>query len=47
MYASGTRVEEVCRAKVGDVKFLDDGKASIEIHGKGGKTRRIKNSKDP
>ena len=42
MYASGMRAEEVCILKVGNVKFLEDGMASIEVHGKGGKTRRIK-----
>ncbi len=47
MYASGTRAEEACVLKVEDVKFLEDGKASIRIHGKGGKTRRIKISETP
>ena len=42
MYASGTRAEEVCIAKVKDITFLKDGKASVVVHGKGGKTRRIK-----
>ena len=43
MYASGVRADEVCEAKVKDVKYLEDeNKVSILIHGKGGKTRRIK-----
>lgn len=43
MYASGVRADEVCEAKVKDVKYLEDEKkVSILIHGKGGKTRRIK-----
>ncbi len=47
MYAAGVRAEEVCVLKVEDVKFLSDGKASILIHGKGGKTRRIMISAKP
>ena len=47
MYATGTRAEEVCFAKVKDVKFLEDGKASIVIHGKRGTIRRIKIFKEP
>ena len=47
MYASGARAEEVCVLKVEDVKFPEDGKASILIHGKGGKNRRIKISEKP
>lgn len=47
MYSAGTRAEEVCVLKVQDIKFLDDGKASVLIHGKGGKTRRIKISEKP
>lgn len=47
MYSSGERAEEVCTTKVGDVKFLSDGKASVLVHGKGGKTRRIKISQQP
>lgn len=47
MYATGMRAEEVCVAKVGDIKFLKDGKASVIIHGKGGKTRRIKIFEEP
>ena len=47
MYATGMRADEVCVAKVGDVKFLTDGKASITVHGKGGNTRRIKIFNEP
>lgn len=47
MYASGMRAEEICLLKVGDISFLPDGTASILIHGKGGKTRRIKISSKP
>ncbi len=47
MYASGMRAEEICIMKVGDVKFLEDGKATVEVHGKGGKTRRIKIFPEP
>lgn len=47
MYASGMRADEVCIMKVGDVKFLEDGKASVTVHGKGGKTRRIKIFPEP
>ncbi len=47
MYATGMRADEVCISKVKDVSFLPDGKASIAIHGKGGKTRRIKIFEEP
>ena len=47
LYASGMRAEEICALTVGDVSFLPDGKASILIHGKGGKSRRIKISEKP
>lgn len=47
MYASGARAEEVCIVKVEDVRFLSDGKASVLLHGKGGKTRRIKIAEKP
>lgn len=42
MYASGMRAKEVCISKMRDIRFLSDGKASILVHGKGGKNRRIK-----
>lgn len=47
MYATGARAEEVCNVKVGDIRFMSDEKASITLHGKGGKTRRIKISQKP
>lgn len=47
MYASGARAEEACVLKVDDVKYLNDGKASVLLHGKGGKNRRIKISEKP
>ena len=47
MYATGERSEEVCVTKVKDIRFLQDGKASVLIHGKGGKTRRIKIGEKP
>lgn len=47
MYATGERANEVCVTKVQDIRFLKDGKASIEVHGKGDKTRRIKISEKP
>ncbi len=40
MYASGTRAQEVCELTVGDIQFYPD-RASINIHGKGQKIRRI------
>ena len=40
MYASGTRSQEVCNLIVGDIQFYPD-RASINIHGKGQKIRRI------
>lgn len=47
MYASGERADEVCQTTVADIRFLSDNKASILVHGKGGKTRRIKISEKP
>ena len=47
MYASGMRSAELCDTKVGDICFLNDGRASLLIHGKGGKSRRIKISEIP
>lgn len=47
LYASGMRAEEICALTVVDVSFLPDGKAPILIHGKGGKSRRIKISEKP
>ena len=47
MYATGERADEVCKTQVKDIRFLTDGKASILVHGKGGKTRRIKISEKP
>lgn len=47
LYASGMRAEEICALTVGDISFFPDGKASILIHGKGGKSRRIKISEKP
>ena len=47
LYASGMRAEEICALTVGDISFLSDGKASLLIHGKGGKSRRIKLSEKP
>ena len=40
MYASGTRAQEACNLTVGDIQFHSD-RASINIHGKGQKIRRI------
>lgn len=47
MYAAGMRSDEVCALTVGDISFLEDGKASVLIHGKGGKSRRVKISEKP
>ena len=47
LYASGMRAEEICELTVGDISFLPDGRASLLIHGKGGKSRRIKLSEKP
>lgn len=47
LYASGMRAEEICALTVGDASFFPDGRASILIHGKGGKSRRIKLSEKP
>lgn len=41
MYATGARAQEVCDAKVGDIGFRDDGRATVTIIGKGGKARRV------
>ena len=41
MYATGSRAQEVCDAKVGDIVFRDDGRATVTIIGKGGKARRV------
>lgn len=46
MYATGERAEEVCQTKVKDISFLDDGRAMVEVHGKGGKPRKIKIMKE-
>jgi len=40
MYASGMRAQEVCDLTVGDIQFYSD-RASITVHGKGQKVRRI------
>ena len=40
MYASGARAQEACSLAVGDIQFHPD-RAGINIHGKGGKVRRI------
>ena len=40
MYASGARAQEICDIKVGDIRFNKDA-ASITLHGKGGKIRRL------
>ncbi len=42
MYATGARAAEICSLRIADVRFLPDRKSSILLHGKGGKTRRIK-----
>ena len=42
LYASGCRSQELCNLKVKDIKFQDDGKASIHLRGKGKKDRRIR-----
>ena len=40
MYASGARAQEICDLTVGNIQFHSKG-ASLNIKGKGGKTRRI------
>lgn len=40
MYASGARAQEICDLTVGNIQFHPKG-ASLNIKGKGGKTRRI------
>jgi integrase/recombinase XerD len=40
MYASGARAQEICNLTVGNIQFHPKG-ASLNINGKGGKTRRI------
>lgn len=42
LYASGCRSQELCNLKVKDIIFQDDGKASVHLHGKGKKERRIR-----
>ena len=39
MYFLGTRSQEICDLKVGDIEFLENGLSRITIHGKGNKTR--------
>lgn len=45
LYATGCRSQELCDVQVKDVKIQEDGKASIHLHGKGKKDRRIRISK--
>lgn len=45
LYATGCRSQELCNIKVKDIRFQEDGKASIHLHGKGKKDRRIRISK--
>lgn len=40
MYASGARAQEICNLTVGNIQFYPKG-ATLNIKGKGGKTRRI------
>jgi site-specific recombinase XerD len=40
MYASGTRAQEICDLRVGNLQFQQKG-ATLNIKGKGGKSRRI------
>ena len=40
MYGSGARAQEICDLTVGNIQFHSNG-ASLNINGKGGKTRRI------
>ena len=46
MYASGARAQEVCDIKVKDVSF-STAKATVILHGKGNKSRRITISEQP
>ena len=41
MYASGARAQEICNLKVKDIRFNEDGTASLTLIGKGNKARRI------
>lgn len=41
MYASGARAQEICNLKVKDIRFNEDGTASLTLVGKGNKARRI------
>lgn len=40
MYGTGARVQEICDLTVGNIRFEND-RASIELHGKGSKYRRV------
>lgn len=40
MYGTGARVQEICDLTVGNVRFENE-RASIELHGKGSKYRRV------
>lgn len=40
MYGTGARVQEICDLTVGSIRF-ENNKASIELHGKGSKYRRV------
>ena len=40
MYGTGARVQEICDLTVGNIRF-ENGRASIELHGKGSKYRRV------
>ena len=42
LYSSGCRAQELCNLMAKDIKFQDDGKASIHLRGKGKKNRRIR-----
>ena len=46
LYASACRGQELCDLKVGDIRFKDEGKASVKLTGKGAKTRRIRISEN-
>ena len=46
MYASGARAQEVCDIKVKDISFSTT-KATVILHGKGNKSRRITISEQP
>lgn len=45
LYATGCRAQELCDLKVKDVEIQSDGKASIRLHGKGKKCRRVRISR--